>query len=109
MFLLVPATVTAVDLKDSSLDLVEGVGVDHTANPGDTDVRKFVDGVTDGTGTEQVLDFVGADVTTEYASDITAAGGDHHIIGYGGHVHEPAQALVNGEFSFVGNIVGRFA
>jgi len=30
------------------------------------------------------------------------------VIGYGGHVHEPSQALVNGEFSFVGNIVGRY-
>lgn len=103
------ATVTAVDLKESALDLVEGLGVDHTVNPGNTDVREFVDGVTDGTGAEQVLDFVGADVTTEYAPDITAAGGDHHTIGSGGHVHEPAQALVNGEFSLGGDIVGRFA
>ncbi|MFT4922663.1 MAG: D-arabinose 1-dehydrogenase-like Zn-dependent alcohol dehydrogenase [Haloarculaceae archaeon] len=103
------ATITAVDLKDSALALAEDLGVDHTVNPGDEDVRDFLDGVTDGTGATQVLDFVGADVTTEYAPDITAAGGDHHIIGYGGHIHEPAQALVNGEFSFVGNIVGRFA
>jgi len=103
------ATVTAVDLKDEALELAEGLGVDHTVNPSDDDVREFVDGVSDGAGAEQVLDFVGADVTTGYAPDITAAGGDHHIIGYGGHVHEPSQALVNGEFSFVGNIVGRFA
>lgn len=103
------AKITAVDLKDSALELAEQLGVDHTVNPGDEDVRAFVDSVTDGTGATQVLDFVGADVTTEYAPDITAAGGDHHIIGYGGHIHEPAQALVNGEFSFVGNIVGRFS
>ena len=56
-----------------------------------------------------MLDFVGADETTSLAPDICAAGGDHHIIGYGGHIHEPAQALVNGEFSFIGNIVGRYA
>ncbi|MFP4627287.1 MAG: NAD(P)-dependent alcohol dehydrogenase [Natronomonas sp.] len=103
------ATITAVDLKDSALDLAAQGGADHTVNPGDDDVREFVDSVTDGTGAAQVLDFVGADVTTEYAPDITAAGGDHHIVGYGGHIHEPSQALVNGEFSFVGNIVGRFA
>ena len=103
------AQITAVDVKDSALELAERFGADHTANPGEDDVRAFVDSVTDGTGAAQVLDFVGADVTTEYAPDITAAGGDHHIIGYGGHIHEPAQALVNGEFSFVGNIVGRFA
>jgi D-arabinose 1-dehydrogenase-like Zn-dependent alcohol dehydrogenase len=103
------AEITAVDLKDSALELAEGLGVDHTVNPSDDDVRTFVDSMTDGTGAAQVLDFVGADVTTEYAPDITAAGGDHHIIGYGGHIQEPSQALVNGEFSYVGNIVGRFA
>ena len=103
------ATITAVDLKDSALELADQLGVEHTVNPEDDDVPGFVDDVTDGTGAAQVLDFVGADVTTGYAPDIVAAGGDHHVIGYGGHVHEPAQALVNGEFSFVGNIVGRFA
>ena len=103
------AEITAVDLKDSALELAEGLGVDNTVNPKSDDVRAFVDSVTDGTGAAQVIDFVGADVTTEYAPDITAAGGDHHIIGYGGHIHEPSQALVNGEFSYVGNIVGRFA
>ena len=103
------AQITAVDLKESALELAEEGGADHTVNPSDDDVREFVDSVTDGTGAVQVLDFVGADQTTEYAPDITASGGDHHIIGYGGHIHEPAQALVNGEFSFVGNIVGRYA
>jgi len=103
------AQITAVDLKESALELAEEGGADFTVNPSDDDVREFVDDVTDGTGAAQVLDFVGADQTTEYAPDITAAGGDHHIIGYGGHIHEPAQALVNGEFSFVGNIVGRYA
>ena len=34
------------------------------------------------------------DETTALAPDLCAAGGDHHIIGYGGHIHEPAQALV---------------
>ena len=103
------ARITALDLKDSALDLAKGYVADHTVNPSDTDVRAEVDGITDGTGAAQILDFVGEDVTTAYAPDITAAGGDHHIIGYGGHVHEPSQALVNGEFSFVGNIVGRYA
>jgi len=102
------ARITAVDLKESALDLAEGYGADHLINPSDDDVRELA-GITDGTGAAHRCDFVGADITTAYAPDITAAGGDHHIIGYGGHVHEPAQALVNGEFSFVGNIVGRYA
>jgi len=101
--------ITAIDLKDSALELAKGLGVNNTVNPASDDVRTAIDSITDGTGAAQVLDFVGADVTTEYAPDITTAGGDHHIIGYGGHIHEPTQSLVNGEFSYVGNIVGRFA
>ena len=102
------AQITAVDVKDSALELAERFGADHTANPGEDDVRAFVDSVTDGTGAAQVLDFVGADVTTGYAPDITAAGGDHHIVGYGGHIHEPSQALVDGEFAYRGTLVGRY-
>ncbi|MBP1922433.1 propanol-preferring alcohol dehydrogenase [Halorubrum alkaliphilum] len=103
------ARITAVDVKPSALELAQRYGADHVVNPTDADVPAELEGITDGTGAAQVLDFVGEDVTTAYAPDITAAGGDHHIIGYGGHIHEPAQALVNGEFSFVGNIVGRYA
>jgi len=103
------ARITAVDVKAEALDLAADVGADYTVNPTDEDVRSFVDDVTDGQGVAQVLDFVGADETTGYAPDVTAPGGDHHVIGYGGHVHEPSQSLVNGEFSFVGNIVGRYA
>ncbi|GAB3686404.1 NAD(P)-dependent alcohol dehydrogenase [Salinarchaeum chitinilyticum] len=103
------ARITAVDVKDEALELAAELGADHTVNPRSDDVEAFVDDVTDGVGVAQVLDFVGADETTAYAPEVTAAGGDHHVIGYGGHVHEPAQSLVNGEFSFVGNIVGRYA
>ncbi|WP_336344705.1 NAD(P)-dependent alcohol dehydrogenase [Halalkalicoccus ordinarius] len=101
-------TTIAVDLKDEALSLADRLGADHTINSSDEDVAEAVEGITDGEGAQQVLDFVGADQTTALAPDIVAGGGDHHIIGYGGHVHEPSQALVDGEFSFVGNIVGKY-
>ncbi|WP_458187968.1 NAD(P)-dependent alcohol dehydrogenase [Haladaptatus sp. NG-WS-4] len=103
------ATITAVDLKDDALDLATDLGAHHTINPETEDVPEEVAALTDETGAAQVLDFVGADVTTGYAPDIVAAGGDHHVIGYGGHVHEPSQALVNGEFSFKGTLVGKYS
>ncbi|MEF8842748.1 MAG: NAD(P)-dependent alcohol dehydrogenase [Haloarculaceae archaeon] len=102
------ARTVAVDLKESALSLAEELGADHTVNPAEADLAEEVDALTDETGAQQVLDFVGADETTAYAPDVVAAGGDHHVIGYGGHVHEPAQALVNGEFSFRGALVGRY-
>ncbi|WP_276272211.1 NAD(P)-dependent alcohol dehydrogenase [Haloarcula litorea] len=102
------ADIVAVDVKASARDLADRFGAHYTLDPTSEDVPSEVDDITDGVGAAQVLDFVGADETTELAPDLCAAGGDHHIIGYGGHVHEPAQALVNGEFSFRGNIVGQY-
>ncbi|WP_122089344.1 NAD(P)-dependent alcohol dehydrogenase [Halalkalicoccus subterraneus] len=101
-------TTIAVDLKEEALSLADRLGADHTINSADEDVAEAVEAITDGAGAEQVLDFVGADQTTALAPDIVAPGGDHHVIGYGGHIHEPSQALVNGEFSYVGNIVGKY-
>lgn len=103
------ADIIAVDIKQSARELAEEVGAHYTVDPTSEDVASVIGDITDGVGAAQVLDFVGGDATTSLAPDLCAAGGDHHIIGYGGHIHEPAQALVNGEFSFVGNIVGRYA
>ena len=61
-----------------------------------------------GAGAKQVLDFVGSDETTAMGPEICVAGGDHHVIGYGGHVHEPAQTLVDGEFAYRGTLVGQY-
>ncbi|MGZ0748195.1 NAD(P)-dependent alcohol dehydrogenase [Haloparvum sp. AD34] len=102
------ATITAVDVKAETLELASDLGAQQTVDPEATDLPAELDAITDGAGAEQVLDFVGADETTAYAPDIVAPGGDHHIVGYGGHVHEPAQALVDGEFSFKGTLVGRY-
>ncbi|MFC7213297.1 NAD(P)-dependent alcohol dehydrogenase [Saliphagus sp. GCM10025334] len=102
------ATVVAVDVKEEALELARDLGVDETIDSSEADVADVVASITEAVGARQVLDFVGRDDTTALAPEITAAGGDHHIVGYGGHVHEPAQALVNGEFSFRGNLVGTY-
>jgi NAD+-dependent secondary alcohol dehydrogenase Adh1 len=102
------ATIVAVDVKDEALALADDLGAHHGIDPTSEDVVEAIDSLTDGAGAAQVLDFVGSDDTTAYAPDIVAAGGDHHIIGYGGHIHEPSQALVNGEFSYVGTLVGKY-
>jgi D-arabinose 1-dehydrogenase-like Zn-dependent alcohol dehydrogenase len=102
------ATITALDLKDDALSLAEELGADHTVNSGSEDVPSEIASLTDEVGAEQVLDFVGADATTGLAGDIVAAGGDHHVIGYGGHIHEPSQLLVNGEIAFRGTLVGKY-
>ncbi|MFB6132426.1 MAG: NAD(P)-dependent alcohol dehydrogenase [Halanaeroarchaeum sp.] len=102
------AETIAVDVKPEALDLADRLGADHTIDSSEADVAAVVDRITDGTGATQVLDFVGADGTTDLAPDIVAPGGDHHIIGYGGDVHRPSQDLVNGEFDYRGNLVGTY-
>ncbi|MFC7190799.1 NAD(P)-dependent alcohol dehydrogenase [Halocatena marina] len=102
------ATLVAVDIKDEALDLAERLGTDHTINSTTDDLAAEIESLTDGVGAEQVLDFVGSDETTAVAPDVLAPGGDHHIVGYGGHVHEPSQAFVNGEFAYRGTLVGKY-
>ncbi|MFD1586145.1 NAD(P)-dependent alcohol dehydrogenase [Halorientalis brevis] len=102
------AQTIAVDVKDEALSLAERLGADHTVNSADEDVVEAVDAITDGVGARQTLDFVGSDGTTEMGPDLLAAGGDHHVVGYGGHIHEPTQTLVDGEMSFRGTLVGEY-
>jgi propanol-preferring alcohol dehydrogenase/NAD+-dependent secondary alcohol dehydrogenase Adh1 len=102
------ADIVALDIKEEARDLASDLGARHTVDPASEDVASVLADLTDDVGAQQVVDFVGRDETTSLAPDIVAAGGDHHIVGYGGHVHEPSQALVNGEFSFRGTLVGRY-
>ncbi|ARS89742.1 NAD(P)-dependent alcohol dehydrogenase [Natrarchaeobaculum aegyptiacum] len=103
------ADIVAVDIKDEALELAADLGAHHTVDSSEADVASVVDDLTDGVGARQVLDFVGADGTTALGPEIAAPGGDHHVVGYGGHVHAPCQALVDGEFSFEGTLVGKYA
>ena len=103
------ADIVALDIKESARELAVECGADVTLDPRDADVAAEIESLTDGHGAEQVLDFVGADETTALGPDIAALGGEHHVIGYGGHVHEPAQAFVAGEFTFRGTLVGQYS
>ena len=102
------AEITAIDVKDEALTLATDLGAHHTVNSRTEDVVERLDALTDGAGVQQVIDFVGADETLDYAPNVLAGGGDHHVVGYGGHIHEPAQALVDGDFAYRGTLVGTY-
>ncbi|WP_058367286.1 NAD(P)-dependent alcohol dehydrogenase [Haloparvum sedimenti] len=102
------ADIVALDLKASARELALDLGARHALNPASDDVAAEVDAVSDGAGAQQIIDFVGADETTGLGPEIGAPGGDHHVVGYGGHVHEPAQTLVDGEFAYRGTLVGKY-
>ncbi|MES3517325.1 MAG: NAD(P)-dependent alcohol dehydrogenase [Natronomonas sp.] len=101
------ADIVALDIKQSARKLATDLGADVALDPTTDDVPETIDDHTDGTGAQQIIDFVGGDQTTAMGPDIAAAGGDHHVVGYGGHIHEPAQALVNGELAYRGTLVGQ--
>jgi D-arabinose 1-dehydrogenase-like Zn-dependent alcohol dehydrogenase len=103
------ASITAIDVKDEALKLADELGADHTVNPRNEDVESALLSITDERGVQQVVDFVGSDTTTAYAPTILAQGGDHHVVGYGGHVHQPSQALVDGEIAYRGTLVGTYS
>jgi D-arabinose 1-dehydrogenase-like Zn-dependent alcohol dehydrogenase len=100
--------IVALDIKEEARELAADLGARHTVDPESEDVAARIDDLTDGAGAMQVLDFVGSDGTTALAPDIVAGTGDYHVIGYGGHIHEPAQAMVFGEFDFRGTLVGKY-
>ncbi len=102
------AEIVALDIKPEARELAESLGADHTLDPSGDDAVDDLLALTDGVGAQQIIDFVGADVTTAMGPQIAAGGGDHHIVGYGGHIHEPSQTLVNGEFGFRGTLVGKY-
>ena len=99
--------ITAIDVKPEARALARELGADATVDPTGEDVVAAVDAITDG-GAAQLVDFVGSDVTTGYASDLLRAGGDHHVVGYGGHIHVPAQDLISNEVAYRGTLVGRY-
>ena len=101
-------TITTIDIKDEALSLAEDLGARHTINSESETVAERIGSITGGVGAQQVIDFVDRDDTTVLAGDLLAAGGEHHIVGYGGHIEEPSQLLVDGEFAFCGTLVGTY-
>lgn len=103
------ATIIAADVKAEALDHAEDAGADYVVNTTAEDPIEMIDALTDGNGASIILDFVGSDETLEYALPALKQGGDHLVVGYGGTVTTPAQALVGREVSYSGTLCGTFS
>jgi propanol-preferring alcohol dehydrogenase len=77
------ATVVAVDPKDSALDLALRCRAHEVAAEAG-DARRLVQRLSDGSGADLVLDFVGADSTIQLAAQLVAVDGDLTIVGSAG-------------------------
>jgi NAD+-dependent secondary alcohol dehydrogenase Adh1 len=71
--------------------------------PGSVDAVRELTG---GRGAELVFDFVGTDSSHADATAMLARGGTCSIIGFGGMLSVPSAALVGGEQTIAGNLVG---
>jgi D-arabinose 1-dehydrogenase-like Zn-dependent alcohol dehydrogenase len=103
-----PVNIVALDIKREARELASELGAHHTLDPSEDDIVQQVMDITDAVGAHQIVDFVGRDETTELGPQIATGNADHHIVGYGGHIHQPAQTLVSGEFGFRGTLVGKY-
>ncbi len=104
-----PVDIVALDIKAEARELASDLGAHYALDPSEERIVQEVLDITDGVGAQQIIDFVGRDETTELGPQIAAGNADHHIVGYGGHIHQPAQTLVSGEFGFRGTLVGKYA
>jgi propanol-preferring alcohol dehydrogenase len=78
-----PATVICVDQRESALEVVAGLGADHTVVTG-PGAAEEIRGITDGRGAEMVLDICGYDDTLALAAAVAAPLGRLTIVGVGG-------------------------
>ena len=62
--------------------------------------------LTGGRGADLVFDFVGTDSSHADCLAMLARGGTYSIVGFGGTVSAPSAAMVGGEHTVMGNLVG---
>ena len=94
-------TVIGIDTDERRRALARELGADEVL--GDTaDVRE----ATNGVGADVVLDFVATDTTHAAGLDMLARRGLYSTVGYGGMISVPSVAMVVGESTIAGNLVG---
>jgi threonine dehydrogenase-like Zn-dependent dehydrogenase len=76
------ASVIAIDLDDSKLDIAKKIGVAHTINPGKEDVHARLQEFTNGDGPDVIIEAVGSPQTYRSAVEEVAFLGRVVCIGY---------------------------
>ena len=104
---LTPAEIVVVDKLEPALELAREIGADHTvlADGGEVDA---VAELTDGKGAEAVIDIVAEQGVEKVAPQMVRDAGTYYVVGYGGALDVPTQAMILREISIVGNLVGTY-
>ncbi len=101
------ARVVGIDTDERRRALARELGADEVLGE-QQDVAEAVRELTNGTGADVVLDFVGTDETHASGMRMLAKRGLYSIVGYGGTVSHPSVAFVVGETVVTGNLVGNW-
>ncbi len=104
---LTPARIVVLDPNENALALAAGWGADETLRVDGRHVDRVLE-LTDGTGAEVVLDFVGEKGAEADSWAMTRRAGSHYVIGYGGTVAIPTLDVIATERNVVGNLVGSY-
>jgi NAD+-dependent secondary alcohol dehydrogenase Adh1 len=94
-------SVIAIDTDERRRALARELGADQVLDEL-ADLRE----ATNGTGAEVIMDFVATDVTHAASLDALARRGLYSTVGYGGTITVPSVAMVVGESTIAGNLVG---
>jgi len=104
---LTAATIIVVDRNPEALKLAEQLGAHHTVVADGNQVQAVLD-LTDGAGSEVVLDFVAEQGAEQAGFAMTRRAGSYFVIGYGGTLTIPTLDIISTERNIIGNIVGTF-
>jgi NAD+-dependent secondary alcohol dehydrogenase Adh1 len=104
---LTPAEVIVVDPSEPALALAVELGADQTVRHGDNHVGAVMD-MTDGTGADVIIDFVGENGAVADGVAMLREAGSYFVIGYGENINIPTIDVISSEINFIGNLVGTY-
>lgn len=104
---LTAAEVTVLDSSEEALDLAERLGADHTVKA-DGNHISAVREITDGSGAEAIIDFVGENGSVADGVAMLRQAGTYYAVGYGDMLNVPTISMIAAETSFVGNLIGSY-
>ena len=94
-----------VDVDETKLEIALQSGASHAINSRDEDAAERIYAITGGAAA--VIDFVGSDLSTGFATNLLRKGGKYIIVGlYGGELNHPLPMMVLMERNIQGSYVG---
>jgi NAD+-dependent secondary alcohol dehydrogenase Adh1 len=103
-----PTEIIVVDPNEKALELARELGADHTVKVEGASHIDTVQELTDGTGAQAIIDFVGEKGAVEDGVAMIEDGGFYYVIGYGQNIDIPTIDVISREISFIGCLVGTY-